>query len=126
MKYDDSEHKQLAQISSGCHGAMNQKCNEALEADLGADGTAKILNQAGPGSAQGSFYDPQQVKIAGMMGEGTAGTFGNPPHPPYTVDEANAQVEKWEKQGENVTATPKWVRKMGDFLETFGPVPLTQ
>ena len=117
------EQKFLAQIVEAGGFPTANKAEQILEKQLSPANFNLIRNQAGPGNAQGSFYDPQQIKVVDLMTNGSASVFGGPAHPAYTADQANALVAKWNKQGEAVSATPAYVAAFAAFLPTFMSAP---
>jgi hypothetical protein len=111
----------LAQlVAATTNTAIRQKADTSLAAACTAQGLDPntVRNQAGAGSASGSFYDPQQLRVVDLMVDGVPSVLNLPAHPPYTADQANAQVAHWGKH-EVVTATPEWVASFAAFLVRF-------
>jgi hypothetical protein len=105
------ELKLLAQLSTATYGGIHDRANQALEAALGTAGMNTLLNQAGPGSAAGSFYDPQQIAATRMMAE--PGIFGQPPK---TAAQVWKTAQGWAQQGETLTLTQAWLASMATCI----------
>ena len=117
---DESDLHFLAQLVAATN---SNPAAALLEQRVGAAQSNVLFNQAGPGNAAGSFYEPQQLKIIDLMVNGSPASvppsFLMPGHPPYTVDQATTIVAKWAKQGEATTASKGWIIAFAGFLARY-------
>ena len=117
---DESDLHFLAQLVAATN---SNPAAALLEQRVGAAQSKVLINQAGPGNAAGSFYDPQQLKIIDLMVNGSPASvppsFLMPGHPPYTVDQATTIVGKWARQGEATTAGKGWIIAFAGFLARY-------